>query len=329
MKTNKFYFRISLAIALISLIAYGFVMGKPEKEGLVSNDRLNGTISISGAFALYPIAVKWGEEFRKLHPNVHFDISAGGAGKGISDVLGGFVDIGAVSRELFPEEKSRGANSVGVVRDAVLVTMNSSNPNAKYIASQGMKKGTFVSLFVNAGAANWQQIGFSVPGPIRVYTRADASGTADTWAAYLDSKQEDLQGTGVFGDPGLLQAVKRDVFGIGFSSIAFVYDFKTGRPLNGILPVPIDINGNGRVDPEEDFYHNLDELTKAIGNDKYPSPPARDLYFVTKSKQQKVVVTVFLKWVLTEGQKHISKTGYIALPKDKLKTELDKLETNG
>ena len=42
---------------------------------------LKGKISISGAFALYPLTVMWAEEFNKLHPKVRVDISAGGAGK--------------------------------------------------------------------------------------------------------------------------------------------------------------------------------------------------------------------------------------------------------
>ncbi|MCX6348527.1 MAG: phosphate ABC transporter substrate-binding protein, partial [Candidatus Aureabacteria bacterium] len=38
------------------------------------------TISLSGAWALYPMAVKWGEEYQKTHPGVKIDIAAGGAG---------------------------------------------------------------------------------------------------------------------------------------------------------------------------------------------------------------------------------------------------------
>ena len=44
---------------------------------------------MSGAWALYPMAVTWSEEFRKIHPGVQIDISAGGAGKGMADCLTG------------------------------------------------------------------------------------------------------------------------------------------------------------------------------------------------------------------------------------------------
>jgi len=64
---------------------------------------VEGTIRVSGAWALYPMMVKWAEEFKKIHPQVRIDVSAGGAGKGITDALTGLVDIGMVSRELRPE----------------------------------------------------------------------------------------------------------------------------------------------------------------------------------------------------------------------------------
>jgi phosphate transport system substrate-binding protein len=65
---------------------------------------MEGTISLSGAFALYPLANKWAEEFKKTYPDVRFNISAGGAGKGVADALGQAVDLGMVSREVKEEE---------------------------------------------------------------------------------------------------------------------------------------------------------------------------------------------------------------------------------
>ncbi|RPJ03053.1 MAG: phosphate ABC transporter substrate-binding protein, partial [Chloroflexi bacterium] len=67
------------------------------------------TITISGAFALYPMVVQWADEYQKSHQNVQFDISAGGAGKGMSDVLAGAVDVAMVSREIRTEETDQGA----------------------------------------------------------------------------------------------------------------------------------------------------------------------------------------------------------------------------
>ncbi|MBL7892525.1 MAG: extracellular solute-binding protein [Bacteroidia bacterium] len=291
----------------------------------LKKDDLEGTISISGAFALYPIAIKWGEEFKKLHPKVRFDISAGGAGKGISDALGGMVDLGAVSRDLYPEETKRGAVPFAVTRDAVIPTVNWANPNIKEIAVKGLKKEDFANIYASGQYKNWKQAGFSVSAPIRAYTRSDAAGAAESWAKYFGKKQEDLLGIGVYGDPGLLSAVKKDILGIGFNNITYVFDAKTGKQLKGIAIVPIDVNSNGKIDTDENFYGNITEFIKAVAEGKYPSPPARDLYFVSKNKPQKKVVVEFLKWVLSEGQKFVGEAGYVKLSEAKLKAELTKI----
>ena len=38
------------------------------------NKKTKGHISISGAFALYPITVRWAEEFQKEFPGIRIDI---------------------------------------------------------------------------------------------------------------------------------------------------------------------------------------------------------------------------------------------------------------
>ena len=40
----------------------------------------------------------WAEEYQQLNPGVRFDIQGGGAGKGMTDVLSGAVDVAMLSR---------------------------------------------------------------------------------------------------------------------------------------------------------------------------------------------------------------------------------------
>ena len=74
------------------------------------------------------MAVKWAEEFRKIHHIVRIDISAGGAGKGITDALAKVVDLGMGSRDIYPQELEKGAFPIAVVKDAVVPTNNTNNP---------------------------------------------------------------------------------------------------------------------------------------------------------------------------------------------------------
>jgi phosphate transport system substrate-binding protein len=288
---------------------------------------LKGNVTISGAFALYPMAVKWAEEFSKLNPEVKIDISAGGAGKGMTDVLSGTADIGLVSREINPEEIRKGAFPVAVTKDAVIPTVSSTNPLLDFILKKGVKKDAFTKLWISGQTKTWGQIlSIKATLPVHVYTRSDAAGAAETWARYFGKKQEDLQGVGVFGDPGLATAVKKDASGIGYNNIVYIYDSKTKQQTNGVRAVPIDLNNNGKIDPDENFYDTVDDIINAIATGKYPSPPARDLYFVFKGKPQNPVVTAFINYILTEGQKFVHEAGYITLSKERITGELNKIK---
>lgn len=280
---------------------------------------ISGNLTLSGAWALYPMALKWVEEFQKAHPGVKIDVQAGGAGKGIADALAGMVDIGMVSRNVQPVEMEKGAFPVAVTKDAVIPTLSARNPVLKGLLARGLKKDEFAGVWVRKTVTSWDRLlGRVGKAEIHVYTRSDACGAAETWAAYMGKRQEDLSGIGVYGDPGLADAVKRDPLGIGFNNVNFAYDAKTLKPVEGIVICPIDINGNGKVDPEESIYGTRDDITRAIARNVYPSPPARDLYFVTKGKPQNPILVEFMKWVLTEGQKYVPETGYIPLGAEKL-----------
>jgi phosphate transport system substrate-binding protein len=291
---------------------------------------LHGTVSMSGAWALYPMAVRWSEEFRKLHPGVKFDTSAGGAGKGMTDALAGAADIGLVSREVTDVERGKGALPIAVTKDAVIPMMNAKNPVGADVVRKGMKREMFESIWIKGDARTWGQVaGTDQKAPIRVYTRSDACGAAQTWAAYMGKSQEDLKGVGVYGDPGLAEAVRKDVLGIGYNNVNFAYDQKSGKPVAGLAVVPLDVNGNGLLDKEEDFYGTQKDLMAAIARGAFPSPPARDLYFVTKGVPSKPEAAAFVRWVLTDGQKYVAESGYIQLSAEKLADGLKKIGTSG
>lgn len=323
----RFPFILFLAVICLSFMFKG--CNNPGNEpGRAKNDSLKGKISISGAFALYPMTVRWAEEFQKLHPRVKINISAGGAGKGMADALSKMVDLAMYSKEVSPEEQAKGAWWIPVAKDAVLPTMNATNPAVKDIKLKGLSRKSFNDIFITGTVKSWGQITGTInKEEVQVFTRSDACGAAEMWAKYLSGKkQEDLQGLGVNGDPGVADAVKRNIGGIGYNNLNFVYDLSSRRPFAGIEVIPIDLNGNGKIDPDENFYGTLDEMMKAINDGKYPSPPARDLYLVSKGKPVDKLVLAFLNWVLTEGQKFVPEAGYIVIPPEKIQAGLDKLK---
>ncbi len=316
----------SLSISILSALLLSSCAPKVS-EGYDSERGYVGNISISGAFALYPLAVLWSEDFKKENPDVRFNISAGGAGKGIADVLTNMVDIGLVSRDLHAQEIEKGAYPVLVANDAVIGTINTEHPNYQLIKERGLTQEELKRIFLGGHYKLWSDIDPRfVAEPLQVYVRSDAAGAAETWAKFFKANQEDLKGIGIFGDPGLAQAIKDNKLAIGFNNINYVYDLKSKKTSAQIAALPIDLNKNGKIDQDENFYDNIDELTSAVAQQKYPSPPARELMFVVRNDQQTKLLKAFIEFVLQEKQQaYLLENGYVPLEKDIIAQQLQKL----
>ncbi len=296
-------------------------------QASTSNDNLSGTVSVSGAFALYPMMTVWADQFTKLHPNVQFDVQGGGAGKGMTDTLAGAVDIGMISRSIKPEEEAKGAFWVPVAKDAVFPLVSESNPVLADLKAKGISQAMFKKIFITGEAKTWGDVVGKpdVKDQIHVYTRSDAAGAADQWALYSGGKvQADIQGIGVNGEPALVDTVAKDPLGIGFSNLNSVFDITSGKLVSGVVLPPIDINNDGKIDPNE-YYQTKDEAVKAIADGTYPSPPARFENLATKGKPTGLTLA-FIQWILTDGQKLLNQAGYVPLTADQQTEALAKLK---
>lgn len=292
-----------------------------QGTGSWAKDDLAGRLSLSGAWAIYPLAVKWGEAFQKLHPEIKLDISAGGAGKGMADALGGLVDIGMVSREVDKSERAKGAVPVFIAKDGVFATISTRNPALSQIERKGISKATFTDVFISTRVTTWKEAAGGPSAPIHVYTRSDACGAASAWAATLGKfKQEDLKGIGVYGDPGVLEAVRRDPLGVGYNNLGYV--FKGDQVTPGIAIVPIDANRNGKVDPDERI-DTRDKAYKGVAAGRYPG--SRREFFVTKGKP-KGLAKAFVEFALSDAGTKILEDvgGYVPLSKAERAVQLGK-----
>ncbi len=299
----------------------------PSAPAQGAGDPLSGTIAISGAFALYPMMTVWAEEFTKLHPQVQFDVQGGGAGKGMTDVLAGAVDIGMISRTIKPEEENKGAFWISVAKDAVFPIVSDKNPALADLAAKGISQSTFNKIFVTGEIKTWGEVigKPEVKDEIHVYTRSDSCGAGEQWALFAGGKvQTDIQGIGVNGEPALVDTVVKDPLGIGYSNLNSAFDAASGKLVAGVAVPALDLNGNGLADSGE-YYQTKSEAVAAIADGTYPSPPARFENLATKGKPQGLVLA-FIQWILTDGQKMLDQAGYVALTPDQQAEALAKLK---
>jgi phosphate transport system substrate-binding protein len=290
------------------------------------------TIKVSGAYSLYPMMVVWAQEYQTLHPDIKIDVSSGGAGKGMADALAGSVDLGMVSRNIAAAEISQGIVYVSVAEDAVLGTINKANPVLDTILEHGLTKQQLRDIFMNYSIPTWGQlVGDSTnTDPIKVYSRSDPCGAAETWVKFLgDYTQDDVPSiegiTKVKGDDSMSTAIASDPFGIGYSNVNYIYSDATKTPKEGIVVIPLDLNKNGTIEPEENFYGSRDDVVNAEINNTLPSPPSRLVYLVTLNNFTGITKD-FVRWILTDGQQYCFDSGYSAVPSDILDDQLQILE---
>ncbi len=312
--------KIISTILIISLVGIGLSGCTSQQEAT--------TIKVSGAYSLYPMMVVWAQQYHTLHPDINIDVSSGGAGKGMADALAGSVNLGMVSRDVTQAEADQGIIAVAVVEDAVLATINTENPVLSIIQEKGLTKEQLRAIFINYSISTWGQL-IGDPNntdPIKVYSRSDPCGAAESWVKYLGNyTQDDIptreEITKVKGDDSMSKSIAGDPLGIGYSNVNYIYSNSTKTPKEGIAVVPLDLNGNGIIDPAESFYQSRDDVVNAELQDKLPSPPSRLVYLVTLHNFTGVTKD-FVQWILTDGQQYTFNNGYGAVPSDILDEQL-------
>jgi len=323
---RKYTLTFASLLVVISLLLAGCGASTPE-PAQSGTDSLSGTISVSGAFALYPMMTVWADEFHKLHPDVEFDVQGGGAGKGMTDTIAGAVDIGMISRDIKEEETAQGIFWVSVTKDAVFPIISAENPVAEKILAQGISQEIFNKIYITGEIKTWGEV---VGDPtntdeIHVFTRSDAAGAAEQWSKFCGGKaQEDLKGIGVNGEPSILDTVIKDPLGIGYGNLNSIFDMGSGNIVPGIIIPPIDIDKNGKADAVE-IYKVKEDAFGAVANGTYPSPPARFENLATLGKPEGLELA-FIEWILTDGQQYLESAGYVPLTPEQQAESLAKLK---
>ena len=299
----------------------------PEATQAPAEEELSGTISVSGAFALYPMMTVWAEEFTKLHPDVQFDVQGGGAGKGMTDTIAGAVDIGMISRSIKDEEAAQGIFWVSVTKDAVFPIIKAENPVAAQILEKGITQEIFAKIYITGEITTWGEVigDPTITDEIHVFTRSDASGAAEQWAKFGGGKaQEDLKGVGVNGEPAILGEIIKDPLAIGYGNLNSIFDLTSGTLVPGIVIPPIDIDVNGKADAVE-IYTVKEDAFGAVANGTYPSPPARFENLATLGKPEGLTLA-FINWILTDGQQYLESAGFVPLTPEQQAESLEKLK---
>ncbi|QSG01334.1 PstS family phosphate ABC transporter substrate-binding protein [Natranaeroarchaeum sulfidigenes] len=290
----------------------------------------DSAVRISGGVGPLPMVEVWADLYEDDH-DVSFDISGGGTGVGVSDVLNEQVDIAMMGRQPDESEIEQGLFAVPMLIDTVVGTVNENNPVLDEIQEHGLSREQLEAIFTRE-ITNWGELyDTDVDEEITVYGRSDASAAYMQWGDFLggedhahtENEMEEWADGNHDGDQRVAQAIGDDESAISLNNINYVYDLESGELEGDIRPVPIDLDGDGTLSEEEDFYDTREEFLAAVEDGIYPAPPAREM-FLSSDGAFEDEAHEFVEWVLTEGQQYVSDNGYVPLEEDRL----DEAQTN-
>lgn len=252
-------------------------------------------ITIKGSDTMVILGQRWAESYMKLNPGMIIQVTGGGSGTGIAALINGSTDVCESSRPMKDKEKEevlkkRGAAVVEtkVALDALAVYVNEKSP------LQEISIPTLRNIY-RGEAKNWKDAG----GPdhaIVLYGRENNSGTYGYFKEHvLDGKDFAPATQTLAGTSAVANAVKGDVFGIGYGGIAY---------LEGVRALKVK---------KDDASPAVAPSLQTAQDGSYPI--SRFLYLYTAG-QPAGSIKKFVDWVEgPEGQKVIGDVGYYPLPK--------------
>jgi phosphate transport system substrate-binding protein len=281
---------ITLAVLLLAAaVATSFIKKGHDKK----------TINITGTRFFYPLVEKWAEEYRRQHPDIEVVVRFGLQN----------ADISMTGTPVEKEDAAKGRYTV-VSKFAVVPIVNAQNPAWPDLQRRGLATADFEKIYFRG---DQQQNNFllssGVAVPIRVYTRGACA--SETFSRHFGRRINDLANldTRIADDKVLLQNVLNDSLGVAYNNLGFVYDLQTRQQRPGVRVVPVDLNGNGRIDPDENFYDNLDLLIRRLETTPIDLPPVGKMVFIYKEERPEV--KDFVNWVVTNGQQYNHALGFL------------------
>lgn len=285
----------SLALSLLLLIGWQLTSPALAQKKM---------IQIKGSDTMVNLVQILAEEYMAKKPGAAISVLGGGSGTGITAIINGTCDLANHSREWKQKEldlsyeKGVRPRIFAIAVDALSIIVNDRNPIDSLTMAQ-------VGSIFRGEIKNWKTLG-GTDQKISLYGRQSNSGTyAFLQEHVLNNKNYSQDVKEMNGNAQIIEAVTKDLAGIGYVGVGYLYDEK-GEVRKGIKVLKI------KKDEKSPEYSPLDK--EAVYSAKYPI--SRPLYQCTNGKPSAAVAD-FIRFELSpEGQALVEKEGFFKIGKE-------------
>jgi phosphate transport system substrate-binding protein len=300
------------------------------------------------------VALIWGPQ-RQLAAPAPAPMLINGAGAsfpsggGIRQVLAGTVDFGATDGPMSDEQLGHAKTRIlhfPTVLGAVVPTYNIPGISQELKFTPQALAGIYLGKITkwNDEELTRTNPGASLPGAdIVVVHRSDGSGTSYVWTDYLSKVSGEWKtrvgkgtsvnwpvGLGGKGNEGVAGLVKQTPNSIGYVELIYAIQNKlpyglvrnsSGNFIRAELATVTAAAAAAAKEMPDDFRVSI---TNPAGENAYPVASFTWLLVpaIIEDETKRQVIVEFLRWMLTEGQKHAEPLAYARLPKEVVAKEM-------
>lgn len=315
--------RILLFIAIL-LSGYSISISKELKAIAVPDQK--GTVNVYTSSGLYPLTSKWVSEYSRQNPQLNIRLITSEDTE-MTGMLQSGSGIGFISDASLTVLNNPSTWNMVVGRDVIVPVMNAANPLMEAIGKSGITATGLDRTVKSSGIQNWAMLLGGTQGadvPLHIYVMNDQT-IISGLAGFLNSKDTRINGTMVADEKEMVAAIQKDPNALGFCRLPQILNANSQSLAENIMLVPIDKNGNGKIDYMEAIYGNVQEFSRGVWIGKYPDALSGTIYSVSSSKPKNKAELAFLNWVLTDGQQMLSANGYSDLVLNERQTQLEKI----
>jgi phosphate transport system substrate-binding protein len=262
-------------------------------------------ISIYTTQITRPLVERWANEYFAVNSEVKIKVSTSENEKNL-------YTIKAIPYT--PDRNELGENEVAgkVARVVFLPVINAQNPLFAKELKKGLKYDELKAIFIREEIDEWETEEPDKEPLYTVYTKTPNSAIAQIISGYFDKPSSELKGVYVSGeDSDLLSALLQDSTGVAFGNLSLIYNTSGENLISGFKVLPVDLNGNGKLDKEEFVLTNSESVLSLLEASKNISVPNDYVNFVLNRELANPEIVNFISWVKQQGQRFNHEYGFL------------------
>lgn len=314
--------KIFLSFSLFLLLFPGRLISSDQDPSGTSP--LQGSLKVYSVAELSQLSTVWATEFNRLHPGIEIRVETIGDDP-VAETPGSGDRITFITGN-HPYKISTDQNwRIVVGRDIIVPVINTKNPLLEQIIASGVAPEKLIRAFKELSAQNWSSLvtrGSNTPATLYVVNDREVTSNL---AGFI--REATLEGTAIklVTADQMHTALQHDIYAVGFCRLNQIVNAGEPKFSDPFRLLPLDKNGNGKMDFMEDIYDNPTDFTRGVWIGKYPKSLCNEIFATAAVRPSDGIGVAFLNFILDKGQDLLGARGYSELVSNEKRTQLEKV----